>query len=97
MNIHKLPETHEKLLIEQTTKCKVNNKLSKPQIINYGVPRGSTLGPLFFIIFINAIADFINNVKIPLYANDTAFYLSGPNKNTITNELPNAASEFSLW
>lgn len=77
--------------------CKINNNLSKPQIINYGVPQGSNLGPLLFIIFINDITNFVTNVKISPYADDTAFYLSGPNKNVISNELTSAASKFSHW
>ena len=48
-------------------------KLS-PKDVTCGVPRGSILGPLLFIIYINDIVEYLDQCQVSLYANDTAMY-----------------------
>ena len=51
-----------------------NNILSSTLSISCGVPQGSFLGPLFFILYINDVKEYINNINIGLYADDTVLY-----------------------
>ena len=53
-----------------------NNVISKEKLITCGVPQGSVLGPLLFIIYINDISNAISNSKVSLYADDTVIYIS---------------------
>lgn len=52
---------------------KFNSVLSDINEINVGVPQGSILGPLFFLIFINDMPLFLD-LFIKLFADDTTLY-----------------------
>lgn len=51
-----------------------NNSRSKQFIATSGVPQGSILGPLLFIMFINDITDYIEHSDFLLYADDLKIY-----------------------
>lgn len=77
--------------------CKVNDIISTPLNTNYGVPQGSTLGPLLFIIFINGLTSNISNIHISPYADDTSFYFSHTDPTKLWHNLSKASSEFQNW
>ena len=53
-----------------------NNIVSSYRNISYGVPQGSVLGPLLFLIYVNDLTNILTNCKISLYADDTVIYIS---------------------
>ena len=65
-------------------RVKFNNKLSKWNKINIGVPQGSVLGPLLFLIYINDLPSVMpctlsnDNSSSILFAGDTSVIISDP-------------------
>ena len=73
----------------------VNNELSDKCKVNYGVPQGSILGPLLFIIYVN---DFPLNVSdIFMYADDTTAHATGKSVNTIEKVLQEKMNMANGW
>ena len=63
-------------LTNRKQKCTVNGKMSSELDITYGVPQGSILGPLLFLLFINDLDQELLHSRVLLYADDTVLYAS---------------------
>ena len=66
---------------------KVNGVESDIGSINCGVPQGSCLGPLLFLIYINDLSFALKNCKVTLYADDTSISYSSKNIGDLTETL----------
>ena len=62
----------------------LNGKSSSSNAIMSGVPQGSILGPLFFLIYINDLPLILNNKTTnDLFADDASLYTSSKELDTI--------------
>ena len=76
---------------------RVNDKESKYQHICYGVPQGSTLGPLFFLLFINDIPNSMTNCVGKLFADDTSLILHHKNIDILIENAEISLKDISQW
>jgi len=75
----------------------VNNTLSSPRKMSVGVPQGSVLGPLLFLIYINDICNSVSNAKTRLFADDTNLFFAGKNVIQLQNEANFSMQRLLEW
>jgi len=79
----------------------VNGKLSSFQLLNHGVPQGSVLAPLLFLIFINDLPVGVigQNTTVDIFANGTSMNSSAPisNIHTLRSNLNTSLQQLDNW
>lgn len=68
---------YESYLANRSQLVKINNSQSNHQPITYGIPQGSVLGPLLFLIYVNDMHEIGLHGQITLYADDTCLFYFG--------------------
>lgn len=84
-------------LTERGQKVKYGTATSNERKVKYGIPQGSVLGPLLFILFINDISRIFNCAKFHLFADDTIIYLSGKNCRSTIEILNQELEKLMNW
>ena len=75
----------------------INGNMSEPRQVSCGVPQGSILGPLLFIITINDIVKTIQHCNASLYADDTCLYYASSNHVTLEKCVNEDLKAISKW
>ena len=74
-----------------------DNTNSEIQSVLCGMPQGSVLGPLLFVILMNDLETVLDKCKIILYADDTVFSTSNNDINLIVSELNHDLKLMAIW
>ena len=65
--------------------------------VTCGVPQGSVLGPLFFLVYVNDIQEALDVCGLKLYADDTVIYRSGVDSREASIKLQRSINLFTEW
>ena len=74
----------------------LNGQVSAWASVNAGVPKGSILGPLFFLIYIIDLADNLSS-NVKLFADDTSLLSVTHDVNVSARELNDDLRKISNW
>ena len=84
-------------LQNRTQCCSVNGQISTLQTVTCGVPQGSILGPLLFIIYMNDLPAFVQEVNITMYADDKSLHKAFRTSHELKEEIIPTFSKACKW
>ena len=88
---------YQKVIINNNNNNNYNNS-SKWELIKNGVPQGSVLGSLLFLIYVNGLPKIIPDYNsIVLFADDTSLLVTDSNKKDFNTNINQSLSSLITW
>ena len=84
-------------LFNRSQRVQYENSLSTEQKVTGGVPQGSIIGPLLFILFYNDFPSCLKHSKAVIYADDTVIYVPGKDAYIIESRLSSDMQRIMEW
>ena len=75
----------------------INGHCSSEETISVGVPQGSILGPILFLLYINDISNVSNLFSVILYADDTTLLANNSDYATLMRDINNELPKLQEW
>lgn len=76
---------------------KINSEISKMYPVSLGVPQGSVLGPLIFLLFVNDLPTHIHGGKTIMFADDTTITVTGSTPEEFQENALSVFSQMKQW
>ena len=74
-----------------------NNVKSPIENVVMGVPQGSILGPLLFLLYVNDMSNVASNLSFIQYADDTSIFVKGSSLLSISKIMNNGMKQVNEW
>ena len=87
----------ESYLTKRTQKCRVSDHLSSSNPVNCGVPQGSNLGPLLFLVYINDLPNCLNCTIPRMFADDTSVSYAAKSMDELQNIINSELENLHKW
>lgn len=86
----------ESYITDRTFRVRQDDSFSDLKLIKAGVPQGSVLGPVLYLLYTSDIPDIGNNT-IATFADDTAIMATGTNHKQAVNNVQKAVNTIYNW
>ena len=87
----------ESYLTDREQCVQLNESTSSMETIKHGVPQGSILGPLLFLLYINDISNCSKVLNFYLFADDTTIFFSHKNFAILEETINTELAHVSEW
>ena len=77
--------------------CSLNGKKSKKMEVTCGIPQGSCLGPLLFIVYLNDFERCLKYSKANIYADDTNIAIASNDKEKLVADAQAELHNIAEW
>ena len=84
-------------LENRTQMCSINGSLFQSCLLSRGVPQGTILGPLLFLLYTNDLPNCLSNCEPRMYADDTHLTYAGDNADNIQLHLNQDLENVHNW
>ena len=84
-------------LSERKQRVILNGEHSEWTSVTMGVPQGSILGPLLFLLFVNDLPDVVEDCTVNLYADDTTIYSSDEDPKELCSRVEKDLERVTAW
>ena len=94
---HRALKWFDSYLSDRQQKCVVNGELSRARAVTCGIPQGSLIGPLLFLIYINDLPNCTSKALPRMYADDTSISIAASSLPELESALNTELANLHEW